>query len=346
MTAPVEFGLLTLSSGDPAAFVERAKRAEADGYDILWVADERFFRDCWVSLGHLAAHTTRIRLGVCVSDPYSRHPALTAAAVGTLDVLSAGRAILGLGAGVSGLTAMEIDRVKPITAMREALHVIRGLLAGERVDLAGEVVRFTDGALDFVARPDIPVMIATNGPKMLELAGELADAVMVQGMASPAMVEAVRERVAAGARRAGRDPDAVRLIARLDVCLSEYDPAAARARMRPGLVRHLITHHPRYESFRLAGVEVPAALSDAVAGLRYGHAADPELQAVVPDEWIDRFCLAGDPDRVTDQIRTLQACGVGGVTVMPVDLDGNRPVTAEMFASAVLPQVRSGKEAT
>ena len=96
--------------------VERAKLAEANGYETLWVADERFYREVYATLAILAQHTKRVQLGTCVTDPFSRHPALTAMAIATLDEISNQRAILGFGAGISGFAELGIVRKKPAAA--------------------------------------------------------------------------------------------------------------------------------------------------------------------------------------------------------------------------------------
>jgi 5,10-methylenetetrahydromethanopterin reductase len=210
--------------------------------------------------------------------------------------------------------------------MREAITLIRSLLAGERVTLDGEVVHFVDGALDMPGRADLPIVVATNGPKMLELAGEIADGVVVQGLASLEMIASVRAHVQAGAERAGRPPDAVRLIARVDTCVAD-DGAAARRAMRPGLVRHLATHHPQYNSFRLAQLDVPADLREAVATVGYGHgvAGAAAVEQMVPDEFVDRFCLAGTPDEVAAHMARLISAGVADIAVYPVTVPGQTP---------------------
>lgn len=309
--------LLMVGKHEPDSLVRFTREAAAAGFDRVLYADERFFRDCWTVLGYLAAQNADIGLGVCVTDPFVRHPALTAAAAATVDEASGGRFTLGLGAGVSGFEAMGIERQRPLTAMREAIALIRDLLRGEPVDSDGSVVCFHGDGLDFPARPGLPVMIATNGPKMLELAGELADEVMVQGMASPTMVANVAERIAQGAARAGRDPSSIRLTARIDVAISNEDPDSVKAAMKPGLVRHLVTHHPRYASFALAGVEVPDDISSRIADVGYGHGNDQELEALVPDEWVDRFCLAGTESEITQRLAALVEAGVDAVTIMP-----------------------------
>ncbi|MEX1092990.1 MAG: LLM class flavin-dependent oxidoreductase [Acidimicrobiia bacterium] len=325
--------LLLLGRHEPDSLVALARTAAANGFDRVLYADERFFRDCWATLGYLAARVPDIGLGVCVTDPFVRHPALTAAAAATVDELSGGRFTLGLGAGVSGFTAMGIDRSKPLEAMREAISLIRALLSGDEPNMDGTVVSFHGAGLDFTSRPNIPVMIATNGPKMLELAGELADEVMVQGMASPIMVKNVLERIAHGAERAGRDPSTVRLTARLDVAISNEDPDSVKAAMKPGLVRHLATHHPRYASFALAEIDVPESISRRVADIGYGHEVSSELEEMVPREWVDRFCLAGTESEVADRLSALVEAGVDAVTIMPVETGRPVPEVIEHFGS-------------
>src|SRR2546425_9897016 len=105
--------------------------AEAPGYDDFWLADGRFFREVYACLTFCALRTRRMRLGPCVTDPFSRHPALTAMAIATLDEISGGRAVLGLGAGVSGFRELGIDAARSAVAIREAVELIRRLLAGQ-----------------------------------------------------------------------------------------------------------------------------------------------------------------------------------------------------------------------
>src|SRR5262247_3140799 len=145
-------GLLILPAHDPARLADLAALAEDTGYDDFWLADERFFREVYACLALCAVRTHRIRLGPCVTDPYSRHPALTATAMATLDGISNQRAVLGLGAGVSGFRELGVDTSRSAVAIREAVELIRRLLAGETVTVQGRVISFTDGRLDFAPR--------------------------------------------------------------------------------------------------------------------------------------------------------------------------------------------------
>ena len=143
----MQIGLLMLGDAPVQAMVERARLAEAVGYGTVWVADERFYREVYSCLTHFAAHTSKVLLGPCVTDSFSRHPALTAMAIATLDEISGQRAILGVGAGISGFTELGINRRKPARAIREMIEVIRALLQGESVDFHGEVIELHQGSL-------------------------------------------------------------------------------------------------------------------------------------------------------------------------------------------------------
>src|SRR5688500_3233121 len=107
--------------------------AEAEGYADFWYSDEKFYRDPWVGLTLAALESRAIRLGPGVTEPYARHPARLAMAIASLDEVAGGRAVLGIGAGGTGFPPMGIERRKPAVALREAVAVIRALLAGETV---------------------------------------------------------------------------------------------------------------------------------------------------------------------------------------------------------------------
>jgi 5,10-methylenetetrahydromethanopterin reductase len=336
-------GLLTLGRYTPDELKDLVQLCEHTGYETLWFADERFFRDPWASLAYAATCSSTLKFGVCVTDPFVRHPALTATALATVDEISGGRMTLGLGAGVSGFKEMGIERRKPVTALREAVELIRRLLAGERVSMLGEVVHFHDGAINFPGRADIEFLIAANGPLTLRLAGEVADGVIVQGMASELMVHNVRALLAEGAARSGREVEKLRLVARLDLCIAE-DGTAARDAMRPGVVRHLKTHHPRFNSQRLAGLDVPLQLAEAVAGINYGHSTTEghEIEQMIPIEFIERFCLAGTVEETAAQTARLLRAGVDDIVVFPVTLPGQEPhQILEQFATQVMPRAQA-----
>src|SRR5574341_752220 len=332
-------GLLMLPAYEPARLAELAALAEDTGYDDFWLADERFFREVYACLTLCALRTRRIRLGPGVTDPYSRHPALTALAIATLDEISNRRAVLGMGAGVSGFRELGVDASRSAVAIREAVELIRRLLAGETVTVKGEAVSFQEGRLDFAPpRPAVPIYVASQRAAGCRVAGRVADGAIMQGCVAEPLVSFFREAVAEGARRAGRDPAAIELVARINVCVAD-DRRAARDVMRPTIVRSLSAQRPDFFTFRTAGLALPVGLRDKVLALPYTHDPAP-LRAVapdVPDEFIDAVTLAGPPADVADGVVRLARAGIAQLMVFPLAVDGRVETTIERFAREVMP---------
>jgi 5,10-methylenetetrahydromethanopterin reductase len=282
--------------------------------------------------------TSRIQLGTRVTDPYVRHPALTAVAIASLDELSGGRAILGLGAGGSGFQQMGIERTKPVVALREAIDLIRQLLAGNEVEYRGELVRFGRGALEFATRRDIPVVIVARGPKILELGGRFADGVMVASMASPAAVRWGIGHVEAGVRRAGRAPDAVELSSMVYTSISD-DGRAARWIVRRGIAAALLGSFPNYDFLAASGLTVPPELW---ALLETRQPDYPRLMPAIPDAFVDHLALAGTPAECAAQIERIVAGGIRHVVLAPLPVDElNVESVIVPFAEQVIPRVRA-----
>ena len=316
--------LLLLGDAPVAQLIERARLAEANGYSAVWVADERFYREVYSCLGQLAAHTSRVLLGPCVTDPFTRHPALTAMAIATLDEISRGRAILGIGAGISGFAELGIERKKPARAIREAIDVILALLRGETVDFHGEVIAFNHGRLSFSPpRPEIPVYVASNGPLGQRMAAEIADGVVMEACASATEVRALRAAVDSAARNAGRDPPAIRIVARLNTCIAA-DGRAARDALRPSVARYLGAGRLRSRTAAAQGLRLPPEALAAVAAAAYADGMTPYLPLLplITDRHVDAFTLAGTVDEVTEHARALREAGADAVIVRPYAAEG------------------------
>jgi 5,10-methylenetetrahydromethanopterin reductase len=335
-------GVLLLPTHAPDRLVELAQLVERAGYEFLWLADERFFREVYASLTLCALQTTRIKLGPCVTDPYSRHPALTAMAIATLDELSGQRAVLGMGAGVSGFRELGIARQRPAVAMREAIELIRRLLASETVRSEGERVIFHNGRLDFTPiRPRVPIYVASQRPMGLRLAGRMADGAIMQGCVAEPLLHFFRQMVAEGARQRGRDASTIDLVARINVCVRE-DRRAAREAMKPGIVRSLIAQAPDFFTFTQAGLTIPSALREQALALPYTHDPAPlqALAAEIPDAFVEALTLAGPPAEVAAGVTRLARGGITQVIVAPVAVDGRIEETIERFQAEVMPRVR------
>lgn len=317
-----------------------ARRIEDWGYDYLWLADERFFREVYSSLTLCALSTTRIRLGPCVTDPYSRHPALTAMAISTLDEISEGRAVLGIGAGVSGFGQLAIDRARPALAMKEMIALIRELMSGKHVDFSGRTVQFKGGHLDFTPfRADLPVYVASNAPRGLAVAGELANGAIVSACAEEKSVEYALGLISQGTAATGRDAGQLDFAARLNCCIAS-DGRAARDALRSATTRSL----PGHLSFATgAGLEIPPELVADLRQMGYTHdeAKLANMAQRVPDHIIDAMTLAGTPEEVAERAVRIVRRGVSQILVRPSPSpDGGIEGTLEAFATQVMPMVR------
>lgn len=320
--AEVEYGLGLPPAAPVGELLELAVDAERLGYRWLWVNDERLERDPFTLLAAMAERTEQIRLGPGVTNPYSRHPALLATAMATLDELSGGRAVLGLGAGGTNHRALAIERTAPAAALREAIELIRGLWAGERVSVDGRAVRAHDARLDFPApRPRLPIYVGTRGPRVLELAGALADGVIVGNVATPEGWAYALGRIAEGADRAGRPVDDVRLTAWLYACVADDEERALDA-LRPMAATSLVTSRPVLGEL---GIEMPADFARAMEarGWSLAYADVAEAGRSLPAELVRRFGIAGAPEACRGRLRELLEAvpAISQVVIVPFGPD-------------------------
>lgn len=284
--------------------VALAMQAEKLGCDTVWVNDDRLQKDVFTVLAALCGPTDRVRLGPGVTNPYSRHPALVASAIATLDELSEGRAVLGLGAGGTNHRTLGVDRRAPASALREAITLVRGLLAGREVTLEGNVVRAFEARLEFTpARAAVPIYVGARGPKVLEVAGELADGVIVGSVASADGWDYALARVASGCRRARRSLEDVTICGWLPVSVANKREAAIDA-VRPMVATSLITSRPILGSL---GVELPDRFARRMEELGWSLAASAVAQAAaaLPAELVDRFAIAGTATECRERIEQL-----------------------------------------
>lgn len=302
---------------------ERARQAEAWGFEGMLVADSQNLNaDVWVELALAGAATDRLLLGPGVTNPATRHPAVTASAAATLQAETGGRAVLGLGRGDSALT--QIGR-RPVAVheLEQALTAIQGYLTGDGI-----------AWLPDPDVPKVPVAVAATGPHVIAAAARHAERIDFTVGAEPDRlrwaVETARE--AAGDRH-------ISLGAFLNVAVS---PDRAQAR---DLVRGSTAIFARFATegappdglseVTRAGIEKVAADYDES---RHGHSNAAHARAL-EDDFIDRFAVVGDPAEVTERLREIEALGIDRVVVVPGSLDADPDALAasdERFAREVL----------
>lgn len=309
-------GIALFPQYEPDRLVALARLVDQDTtFSHLWIPDERFFRDLTAELTLAAVNTERVFIGSAVTDPYIRHPALTAVALATVDEIAGGRVIAGMGAGISGFDALNITRHKPQLSVREAIGLMRALWKGGEVDLAGTTVEF-HGRLDFApARPDVPVWIAGRGPAILSLAGEIGDGVFIGGLASEPGLHYAHARIDAGVRKAGRSGHDVTRGLWLHTAVAE-DGAAARAAVRTIVTGVLVSSRTVVSDL---GIPLPDELMHSLEGVTYGVNSPQmrRLSAMVDDDVIRHFAVAGTPREVGGRIRELGGMGVDHIAVVP-----------------------------
>ena len=287
---------MVMPEGPVDQVVRAAVEAERLGCSRVWIPDEGLgARECWVTLGAVAAATSSVQVGTGITNAYTRHPGMTAAAVATLDEASNGRAALGIGAGGAlTLTPLAIERRAPITAMRELVTTSRALWSGETVDHNGVAGGFSRARLGY-GRPDIPIWLAGRGPRVIRLAGELADGFILSFVHK----ELIGEHVAAlrgAAQEHGRPHP--RLCYMTILATNDHARAAARASLTFRLV-----DSPDDVKARI-GLD-----SHTEAAIRQGLSEGGPAAAArfVRDDWIDAFVICGTADECRDELAALVA---------------------------------------
>jgi len=316
---------LGLTREDQLEIVQEAERL---GYDSVWAA-EAYGSDAATILGWIAGQTERIRIGSAIFQMPARSPAMTAMTAATLDQLSDGRMLLGIGtSGPQVAEGWHGQRfAKQLQRTREYVAVVRKALARERLEFHGETLELPlpDGpgrALKLTIAPvqdAIPIYLAAIGPKNTALAGEIADG-WIPFLLSPEHLDSLREPLEEGAARAGRTLDDFDIAPSVSVCVDE-DHAKARDTMRPIVALYVGGMGSREKNFynqlvRRYGFEEAA---QEVQDL-YLEGRRDEAMAALPDDLIDATTLCGPRDLVRERLRVYREAGVGTLGVTPMAL--------------------------
>jgi 5,10-methylenetetrahydromethanopterin reductase len=282
---------------------ELASVAESVGFSEVWLPDHYFLRDSYAGHALMARRTSRIRFGTAVASPLLHHPALLASSVATIDELSGGRAILGIGVGGWEFpTLLGIPIRRPLRVVREAVDVIRALWRGE-ADVHGDVFTATGAKLGWQARPDIPVYVGARGPNMLQLAGEIADGAITHGI-TRVYLEFCMARLEEGASVARRAPESCELVPMAEVEVDD-DRRAAVERLRA--VSTIMAGGEYSEEL----IEVFGLDRDDAMRLRAAvRAGEPDLGRFVTDQMVDSFSIGGSAAHLAERVSEMQSLGV------------------------------------
>jgi len=291
--------------------IKYAKLSDERGFESIWMPEDYFLREAISPLTCFALLTKKIKCASGIVNPYTRNPVIVAITMATLDELSNGRIILGIGTGArETVEKMGILFKKPLMTIRESVHIIRQLLRGGRATFDGQIFKIHDVRLGFrPVRASIPIYVAAVGPKMLQLAGEIGDGVLLTAGCSPEYVKYAVENVKIGAERADRDPNEIDIASHIFYSMSE-DLQIARNAAKKDLAYCLHPIMLKLSGFSKADTEL------LESALKRGNFL--EASKYMLDDMVDAFTASGNPNRCRKKLKEYEAAGVNLPVVNPV----------------------------
>jgi len=285
--------------------LDYVRYAEKRGFESVWQAESRLVRDAIVPMAAYAAVTERIKVGSGVINNWTRNIGLLASTFLTLDDLAPSRIICGIGAWWDPLAKnVGIDRSKPLTAMKETLLVLKRLLAMERVTFHGEFIHVDGIELDVVhgrKEPrNVPVFIGATGDKMMEMAGEIADGVVLNYCVPPEYNIKALEMLERGAKTSGRSLDSIDR-PQLVVCSVDDDAEKAIDTTRELLTQYL-AQQPHIAKASGVAQDVVEKIQ-AILGWPATHEQIQKAKHLVPEELIHRITASGTPENARKKVQ-------------------------------------------
>jgi 5,10-methylenetetrahydromethanopterin reductase len=318
---------------------------EAAGFDGAGILDSQLLsRDTFVVLSQAATHTSRLTLFPAVTNPLTRHASVLAGAIQSVEELAPGRVKFVMGTGYTSASTIG-RRAATLAEMRECLRTVRALLAGESADFDG-----TPGRLTFAARRPVPLIMAASGPKAIELAGEVADGVLLLVGFNRGIVERALEHLERGARRSGRRAEDLEVIWAVRTATAATT-AEARRLARPTAVHWGVLrwggHWLAPAGIRLPELEIPEAVHKIYPDLSHAHDWEAAIAATsfVPDEVVAQLCdalgLIGAPADSAERIVQMAKLGVRNLYLMPTLTFAPPQQEIAAFRDAVFPRLRA-----
>jgi 5,10-methylenetetrahydromethanopterin reductase len=342
----MRFGLRLPPCVSADAVAAFARRAELAGFDMVWLPDSQFlWRDVWATAALVADRTERVAIGTAVTNFETRHVAVTASAVATIDELAPGRLRVAVGTGDSAVKTLGLRPTK-LERMREQIELLRRLVRREEAEWH-EGTRYGGRAMRVRHAPgrDLPVLMAASGPKALALAGELADGVIVHSGLSPELIERALGCVEEGARRGGRRLD------ELELWLGAHTVVTADAETAARLVKPLCLSSVQLgagSALRSVGIEldVPPVVAGVYPDVTHAEswelaieAAEPHVDDEAAQRYAESFTLAGTVEQIGERLETVASLGIGNVYVLGLSSYELPEAQLDAFARTLLPRL-------
>lgn len=345
MSEPVRISLRIPGTAPMPELIKLIQDVEATGFDGAGILDSQLLcRDTYVTMALAATQTSRLTLFPAVTNPFTRHASVLAGAIQTVAELAPGRIKCIIGTGYT--SASTIGR-KPATLaqMRASMRTVKALLAGDAVDFEG-----TPGRLGYAAGQAIPVLMAASGPKAIELAGEVADGVLLLVGYTPGIVDAVLARLEQGARRSGRRLEDLEIMWAVRTGTASTT-AEAQRQARPTAVHWGIlswgNHWLKHAGLQLPAFEIPQAIRDIYPDLGHAHNWEEAIAATsfVPDDIVAQLCdalgLIGTPEYCAQRIIEMTRVGVTNLYLMPLQTFVGPEQDIRAFRDVVFPRLQA-----
>jgi probable F420-dependent oxidoreductase len=341
----LSFGVTVLPDPPASRLVELLQLAERNGFQYGWTYDSHIlWQEPYPLLTMAALATSTLHLGLNVTNPGTREPTVTASAFATLQDISGGRMIMGIGRGDSARRTIGLQPVK-VAEFERSVTAIRALMRGETVHWNETDIELTWlGGLS-EPLPPVPVYVAGYGPKVLAIAGRCADGVVIQ-LADPEIVEWIVGQVRRAAEEAGRDPAELKVMCCAPAHVSaDVAGACEQVRWFPAMVsNHVFDLLAKYDKSAL-----PDHLTEYVERMKresYDYSEHSRVGAhhgeQVTDETCERFCVLGTADQHVEKLRRLEAAGVDQWNIYL--MTSGQEETLAVYGEEIIPRFRSAAQ--
>ena len=331
----LSFGVTVLPDPPSSRFFELIELAEQHGFEYGWTYDSHIlWQESYATLPLAAARTSKIKLGHFVTNPGIRDPTITASWYATMQDLSNGRMVMGIGRGDSSRRVVGLKPVR-VAEFEARCQMIKDLMNGRKVDWNEKELELTWARKEL---PEIPMWIAGYGPKALAVAGRVADGVIIQ-LADPVIIQWIMDVARKAAEEAGRDPAELKCIVGAPSHITD-DLADAREQVRwfPAMVsNHVMDLIEKYgwES------DIPEALTDYVKARKFYDYKDHSRVGAahgefVTDEICDRFCVLGNVEQATEKLKELESVGVDQFNIYL--MTHSQEETLAAYGDQIIPQ--------
>lgn len=301
-----EISIAFQTNKTPAEYIALAKQVDEYAFDAVTVYNDAPYHPAYAALLLMAPHITRARIGPAAVQPARVHPIDIAAQTALLEQITPGRTYIGVSRGAwleaHGITPEE----KPVTAIRDAVNVVRYLLRGETGGYDGTMYRLAEHIRTPYPLPesaaDVPVLVGTWGKMLSAVAGEIADEVKIGGSANPDVVPVIADYIAVGEERAGRERGTVGVVVGA-VCVVDDDREQARALAREEVALYLPV---------VAALDPTVDVEPELVERMRGHVERGERDqaaALISDDLLDKFAFSGSPADIIAQCERLYAAG-------------------------------------